>query len=380
MSFALTEDQRMLRDNARQFFEQRSPLPRVRTLRDGGDALGFDPKLYAEMAGLGFLAIPFAEEHGGLGLGMAEAVLVAEAMGRRLAPEPFLSAVMFAGQLLHLSGSDAQKAAWLPAIAAGEKRLSVAYYEPRMRYELGAIACEAKRSSEGFVLNGVKAQVFDAPGADGFIVLARTGSKAPDLNGLSAFLVPAAAAGLSVQSQHMVDHRRAGLLELKEVAVPEEALVGAVDMGIFALLGAMDRVTVALCGEMLGGMTAAFELTLDYLKERKQFGKYIGSFQALQHRAVDMFMAIELSRTAMMHAARQLDSNDFGAAQAVSMAKARCNDAYTLVANESVQMFAGIGMTDEHDIGFFMKRARVSEMAFGDSAFHRDRWGTLAGF
>ena len=379
MSFALTEDQRMLRDNARSFFEARSPVSRIRALREETNGLGYDPALFKEMAELGFVGLPFAESHGGMGLGLADAVLVAEAMGRTLAPEPFLSSTMFAGQLLSLGGSDAQKDAWISPLAAGEKRLSVAYYEPNMRYELGAITCEAKRVDTGFVLSGQKAQVHDAAGADALLVVARTGGTAGELQGLSVFLVPVDTPGLELTAQHLVDHRRAAVVKLNDVRVSEDALVGALDLGIFPLLQAIDRATVALCGEMVGGMSAALEMTLEYLKERKQFGKHIGSFQALQHRAVDMFMAVELSRTTMMNAARVIDRGELGQSQAVSMAKARCSDTYVHVANEAVQMFGGIGMTDEHDIGFYMKRARVCEMTFGDSAYHRDKWGTLNG-
>lgn len=380
MSFALTEDQRMLRDSAHGFFDKQTSASRVRTLREGPDGLSFSREVYSEMAKLGFLGIPFDESHGGAGLGFAEVALVAEAMGRTLAAEPFLSSIAFAGQLIALAGTDEQKRQYLPGLIDGTTLLTVASHERGARHDVAATACKATATSDGFVLRGEKSLVLDGPTADALLVVARTAGEPGDLNGLSVFVVPCNAEGLTVSPQQWVDHRVAGLVTLKDVTVPRSALVGAVDLAIFPLVQATDRATVAQCAEMLGGMTAAFELTLDYLKERKQFGKRIGSFQALQHRAVDMFMAIELSRTTTMHAARLIDSEDMGVSQAVSIAKARCSDSYIHVTNEAVQMFAGIGMTDEHDIGFYMKRARVCAMTFGDAAFHRDRWGTLSGF
>jgi len=380
MKLALEEEQKMLFDSARAFIEERSPLSRIRALRDGEDPLGYTPEVWSAMADLGWHAIPFPEGHGGLDLGMAEVVLVTEAMGRGLAPEPYISSVILAGHLLLSGGSDEQKETWLPAIVSGEKRLAVAYHEKGSRYALSNVSCKAERGKHGLTITGEKTQVHDANDADGIIVVARTSGEQADEHGLTLALVTPDTPGVQIVRQDRLDSRNAARGVFTGVEVPTTAIVGAADEGLALLTNAVDHATVALCGEMLGAMSRAFEMTLEYLRERKQFGVHIGSFQALQHRAADVFMEIELARTATMVAARTMDAGEAGAAQAASMAKARCSDAFLQVANEAVQMFAGIGMTDEHDIGFFMKRARVCDMTFGDAAHHRDRWATLNGF
>jgi alkylation response protein AidB-like acyl-CoA dehydrogenase len=380
MKLALDEEQQMLADSARSFIDERSPLSRIRELRDSEDPLGYTPAVWNEMAALGWHAIPFPEDHGGLGLGMAEVVLVTEAMGRGLAPEPYLSSVVLGGQLLLAAGSDEQKQAWLPGVVSGERRLTLAYQEVGSRYALAQVACAATRAGDGFSVTGEKTQVLDANEADGIIVVVRTAGEQADEQGVTLLLVTPDMPGVEIVRQHRLDSRNAAKIVFNGVQVPSTAVVGEVDGGLGPLAAAVDRATVALCGEMLGAMSRAFDMTLDYLRERKQFDVHIGSFQALQHRAVDVFMEIELARTATMVAARTMDAGEAGTPQAVSVAKARCSDAFVQVANEAVQMFAGIGMTDEHDIGFFMKRARVSDMTFGDAAHHRDRWATLSGF
>jgi alkylation response protein AidB-like acyl-CoA dehydrogenase len=380
MKLALDDEQRMLYDSARAFIEERSPLSRVRQLRDGADPLGYAPAVWSAMAELGWHAIPFPEDDGGLGLGMAEVILVTEAMGRGLAPEPYLSSVILGGQLLLAAGTEAQKQEWLPGIISGEKRLSLAYQETGSRYALANVQCAAEQADDGLTVNGEKTQVLDANDADGIIVVTRSAGAQTDEKGLTLVLVTADTPGVEVLRQHRLDSRNAAKVVLNGVKVPVTAVVGEIDAGLAPLARAIDMATVTLCGEMLGAMSRAFEMTLDYLRERKQFDVHIGSFQALQHRAVDAFMEIELARTATMVAASTMDDGEAGAPQAVSVAKARCSDAFVQVANEAVQMHGGIGMTDEHDIGFFIKRARVCDMTFGDAAYHRDRWATLNGF
>jgi acyl-CoA dehydrogenase len=232
----------------------------------------------------------------------------------------------------------------------------------------------------GYTLNGEKYGVLAGARADAYLVSARTSGDAKSANGVSLFLVPANTPGLKVTRQRRIDSRNAAVVELKDVLVGADAIVGERDGAAQLIDAAIERATVALCGEMLGAMSAAFDSTLAYLKERKQFNVLIGSFQGLKHRAAQLFIEIELSRSATMLAARALDDNDPEAHALVSVAKARCSDAYVLVANEAVQMFAGIGMTDEHDIGFFIKHARACELTFGDAAYHRDRFATLGGY
>ncbi|HET8933278.1 MAG TPA: acyl-CoA dehydrogenase family protein [Polyangiales bacterium] len=381
MQLALTEDQAMLAKTANAFFAEHSPLTRLRKLRDSRDELGYSRELYQQMAELGWTAIPFDEKDGGLGMGMAGAILVSEAMGRTLAVEPYIPSILLAGQLLALGGTAAQREAWLAPAIAGEKVLAFAQQEPRSRYSATHVQTKAVPSKNGgYTLTGEKVAVLAGARADAYLVSARTSGDVKSVNGVSVFLVPANAAGLKVTRQQRIDSRNAALVELKDVQVAADAIVGERDGASQLIDAALDRATVALCGEMLGAMSAAFDSTLAYLKERKQFNVLIGSFQALKHRAAKLFIEIELARSATMLAARALDENDPEAKSHVSVAKARCSDAYVLVANEAVQMFAGIGMTDEHDIGFFIKHARLCEMTFGDAAHHRDRFATLSGY
>ncbi len=373
----LTAPQDMLARTAAELISKHGGVDRQRRLRDEGAELGYNSEVWAEMAELGWLGIPFAEEHGGLGMGMAETVLITEAMGRGLAPEPFVSAVVFAGGLVADAGDAEQRAAWLPPLIDGEKRLAPALLEAGSRYGLDRVETRAQASGDGWSISGEKVQVVGGVGADGFLIAART--EASD-DGLTLFLVPAAADGLEVVAQHRVDSRNSAIVRLSDVQVAASAVLGAVGGGLEPLGRAVDRATVAVCGEMLGLMTEAFERTIEYLKSRSQFGVLIGTFQALKHRAAKMFVEIELSRSAVMSAARAIDEGSDDAELQVSNAKARCSDALILVTNEALQMHGGIGMTDEHDIGLFMKRARALEFAFGDAAFHRQRFARLRGF
>jgi alkylation response protein AidB-like acyl-CoA dehydrogenase len=380
-SLALTEDQAILARTASAFSAERLPLTRVRKLRETADGLGYSREIWSEMATLGWTGIPFAEADGGAGLGLAEVVLITEALGRCLAPEPFVASVMLAGQALAVAGSPGQRESALKPLVAGEKIIALALQERGARHRVHHVTTRADKSSAGsYRITGSKTQVSGGYKADAFIVPARTSGTPDDPAGITLFLVPADAPGLSVAKQHLIDARNAAIVELHGVEVSDSALVGAVGGGGELLDAVVDRATVALCGEMLGAMSEAFDRTLAYLNERTQFGVAIGTFQALKHRAARMFVEVQLARSAVMAAARALDQNlPYGRAL-VSTAKARCSDAHVHVANEAVQMHGGIGMTDEHDIGLFMKHARITEMTFGDAAFHRSRFATLAGF
>ena len=380
MQLALTEDQTMLARTASDFITQNSPVTRFRKLRDTKDERGYGRDVYQSMAELGWTAIPFSEEDGGLGMGLAELILVTEAMGRGLAPEPIIPSVVLAGRPLALGGNAQQKDAWLKPIIAGEKVLALAYTKRGGRFDLTRTPFRAERAGGAYRLTGQATQVWGGHLADGYIVAARTSGQDGAREGITLFLVAAGTRGLSSERQQRIDSLNAGQLTLEGVELRDADVVGKVDDGFAILNRAVDEATVALAGEMLGGMTEAFERTRVYLKERRQFGVAIGSFQALKHRAARLFIELELARSAVMAAARSLDTDAADAAQLVSVAKARASDAYCLVANEAVQMHAGIGMTDEHDIGFFMKRARAAEMTFGDAAYHRDRYASLSGF
>ncbi len=380
MQLSLTEDQAMLAQTASAFIEEHSPVSRLRKLRDDKDERGYSQSLYRQMAELGWTSIPFAERDGGLGMGLAGAILVTEALGRGLAPEPYLASVVLAGQVLSLAGNDAQRSTWLTPLIAGEKVLTLAYQEAGSRYDANHITTRVEASGNNYVLRGKKIQVLAGAHADAFIVSARSAGADDAREGVSLFLVPANTPKLKVARQYRIDSQNTALVELDGVEVPAAALIGKLGASAALLENVIDRATVALAGEMLGGMSEAFDRTIQYLKERKQFNQPIGSFQALKHRAAKMFIELELARSATLAAARAIDAESPDARQLVSVAKARASDAYVLIANEAVQMFGGIGMTDEHDIGFFMKRARVCELSFGDAAYHRDRFAAASGY
>jgi len=380
MDLVLSEDQELIAKTAGDFVKQKSPIARVRQLRDTNDPVGFSRALWKEMAELGWVGIAFPESVGGAGLGFAELAVVMEELGRTLAPEPFLSTVLLAGQALLLSGDAGKAAAWLPRVCKGEAILALAQQEARSRYDLAAVETRAEKAGAGYRISGEKIQVLDGHVADAFVVAARTAGGPRDAKGITLFLVPKGAAGLTLTRQARLDGRNAALVRFDGVGVGADAALGALDAGHELLASAVDRATVGLCAEMLGGMQQAFALTVEHLKTRIQFGVPIGSFQALKHRAANVFIELELAKSAVMAAARAVDGAEPDLAKLVSLAKARCADAYVLAANEGVQMFGGVGMTDEYDIGFYMKRARAAELTFGDAAFHRARWAALSGY
>ena len=383
MDLVLSEEQLLLQSTAHEFVTGRSSLKRIRTLRDTEDPDGFSRKLWAEMGQLGWLGITLPVEHGGLGLGAIELMVVMEELGRGLMPEPMLSTVAIGANVLLLGGSAAQCAEHLPRVAAGERLVALAYQEPESRWTPEHVATRAERAGAEWTLHGRKAHVLDGHAADLLVVSARTAGDVRSHDGVTLFLVPADAPGLVRERQHRLDAPRgAALVRLEGVRVGADAVLGESGGGAALLERVLDRATAALAAEMLGGMTAAFEMTIDYLKTRKQFGVPIGTFQALKHRAAKMFIELELARSAVMAAARAIDErrDDATIARTVSITKARCSDAFVLVGNEAVQMHGGIGMTDEHDIGFYLKRSRAAEMTFGDAGWHRRRYAELSGY
>jgi acyl-CoA dehydrogenase len=382
IDLVLTEEQELLQHTAREFVTARSSLKRIRALRDAHDPDGFSRDLWAEMARLGWVGIVLPEEHGGLGLGYLDLIVVMEELGRGLLPEPILSTVLLGANTVLLGGSEAQRREHLGAVAAGERLLALAWQESCGRYDPHHVETTATRTGGGWTLRGEKIQVLDGHVADRLVVSTRTSGGPRDAAGISLFVVPPDAPGVSVVRQTRLDGRNVALVRLDGVRVDAGAALGPVDGGGTLLARTIDRATVGLAAEMLGSMTAAFEMTTEYLKTRVQFGVPIGSFQALKHRAAKMYVELELARSAVMNAARAVDEgrDDAGIARAASIAKARCSDAFVLIGNEGVQMHGGIGMTDEHDIGFFLKRARAAEMTFGDAAWHRDRLARLDGY
>ena len=385
MELILTDEQRMLDQSARNFIKKASPVTRMRELRDDKESIGYDKKVFQQMAKLDWTGILFPEDQGGMGMGMADMIVVMEAIGTGLAPEPLLPSVILAGQALTLSGNDPLVNEWLDPIIEAKKVLALAYQEKQGRFDITRVTTTAEKTDAGktdggYTLNGEKTQVQGGWCADAVIVSARTSGRSGDADGITLFLVPGDTPGLTFIRQHRVDSRNCAIVRLENVKIPESSILGEVGKGGEILNRVIDMATIALCGEMLGGITATFERTLAYLKNREQFEVVIGSFQALQHRAAKMFMEIELARSAVMAAARAFDEKDAEAAALISVAKARCSDAYVLITNEGVQMHGGIGMTDEEDVGLYMKHARVTEMTFGDAAYHRDRFASIKGY
>jgi alkylation response protein AidB-like acyl-CoA dehydrogenase len=374
-----TEEQEILARTARELVTSRSPLRRVRELRE--DPTGFSRELWSAMAELGWLGIAVPEAYGGAGLGWAEVAIVMEEAGRGLLPEPLVGTVLLGATALVLGGSDAQKRAHLPPLVGGERLFAAAYQEAESRYDVAHVATRAERAGGGWKLTGEKIQVLDGHVADWLVVSARTAGAVADRDGVTLFLVPREASGVRVERQWRVDHRPAALVALDGVTVPSDAVLGAEGQGAALLGRVLDRATIGLAADMLGGMAATFEMTLDYLKTRKQFGVPIGSFQALKHRAARCFIEIELARSVVTAAAHAADGGaDADVARLASAAKARVGDAFNSIANEGVQMHGGIGMTDEHDVGLYLKRARGADVQFGDAAFHRDRVARLDGY
>lgn len=380
MALVLDQDQALLRSTALDFARERLPVANLRKLRDSADPLGYDGTAWVQMAELGWTGMLIPEELGGNGFGAFGLGLVLGALGRTLAATPMQSTVVLSGSLLLRARESAAARELLPRIAAGEVIVALAFEESPQHAPL-QVATRATRDGNGWVIDGTKRFVLDGHVADSLLVVARTGGKPGDASGLSVFAVDANAAGVERHRLAMADSRNSADLTLRGVRVPGDALVGGEGNGGTLLEHALDRGRVLLAAEMLGAAEEAFESTLSYLKQRTQFGVPIGSFQALKHRAVQMFSEIELSRSAVYAALTAIDEGrDADVPRLASVCKAKLNDTLQLVSNECVQMHGGIGMTDDIDIGLYLKRARVAQAQLGNSAFHRDRYATLGGF
>ncbi|HYA35173.1 MAG TPA: acyl-CoA dehydrogenase family protein, partial [Candidatus Binataceae bacterium] len=373
----LTEEQSMLRDNTRSFLAKNAPVSHLRQLRDNRDATGFSRALWKNFVEVGLAGILVPADHGGLGLGYVEAGVVMEELGRTLTPSPFFSTAIVAATAIARYGSDKHKSEYLPKIAAGELIATLAVDETA-KHRPDKIALSAARSSSGYVLNGAKTVVIDGHVADLLIVAARTSGASGDTKGITLFGVDAKAGGVRAERTSMVDTHNAARVTFDKVAVGADAALGAVDSGWAALEGTLNAGRVALASEMVGISEDVFARTVSYLKERKQFGKAIGEFQALQHRAAQLYCEMEVTRSAVLKALQTLDSSFDQAAAIVAMAKARAGKSVTLAVQEGIQMHGGIGMTDEFDVGFYMKRARVTQELFGDSNFHADRLARMS--
>jgi alkylation response protein AidB-like acyl-CoA dehydrogenase len=379
MALVLTEEQSMLRDSARGLISDKAPVSHLRHLRDSKDATGFSRDLWATFAEMGFAGLLVPEEFGGSGLGAVEAGIVMEEIGRTLMPSPFLSTAVLAVSALSRGGSAAQKSEHLPKISAGSLLAALAVDEGPKHRPL-QISLQAVRSGNGFKLNGAKSFVVDGHTADLLIVAARTAGHAGERVGLTLFLVSPKSKGIAVERTAMVDSHNAARIEFDNVEVNADGVLGEVDQGHHLLEGVLNIGCGAVASEMLGLSEEVFGRTVAYLKERKQFGKAIGEFQALQHRAAQLYIEIEITRAAVLKAQQALDGDIGTSAAAVAVAKARAGATATRAVQEGVQMHGGMGMTDQFDIGFFMKRARVCEELFGDANYHADQLARMRSY
>jgi len=379
MALVLTEEQSMLRDSARGLISDKAPVSHLRQLRDSKDATGFSRDLWKAFAEMGFSGLLVPENFGGSGLGCVEAGVVMEEIGRTLMPSPFLSTAVLAASALARGGSEAQKSAYLPKISDGSLLAALAIDEGAKHRPLQT-GLQAVRAGNGFKLNGAKAFVVDGHTADLLIVAARTGGAAGERNGLTLFLVYPKAKGLAIERTVMVDAHNAARIEFSNVEVNADSVLGEVDQGGALLEGVLNIGRGAVASEMVGLSEEVFGRSVTYLKERKQFGKLIGEFQALQHRAAQLYIDIEITRSAVLKALQTLDGDFEHAGAAVAVAKARAGTTATLAVQEGVQMHGGMGMTDQFDIGFFMKRARVCQELFGDSNYHADQLARMKSY
>ena len=368
----LTEEQTMIRDAAKGWAQEASPVAKLRALRDSGSRAPFEPAVWADMAEMGWAGVLIDEAHGGSGFGYLSLGLILEETGRTLTASPLLSTALIGASAISLFGSEAQKGQWLPKIAAGELVTALAVDEgPHHAPEKIALAASGGR------LTGTKTFVVDGDAAGLFIVAARTSGRPGEPDGISLYLVPADAAGVAVKHLALADSRGAAQVRFDGA---EGELLGEEGKGWGPLEAILDRARIGLSAEMLGQSLQAFEITLDYLKVRTQFGQVIGTFQALQHRAAKMFTDLEMARSCIEAALEGLDAGGEDHRAAASLAKCKASELVHLVSNEMVQMHGGIGMTDAHDAGLYLKRARVAEQLFGGAGYHKDRYARVLGF
>jgi alkylation response protein AidB-like acyl-CoA dehydrogenase len=375
MDFNLTDEQSMLADAVERWLASDYDFATRRRLASGE----LDPAAHwRQIADLGLLGLNVPEEAGGMGASPVEALLVMQALGRALVVEPFLPNALVAAPLIARIGSDTQRDALLPAIATGDTRVVVATYEPRARFDLDHIETTAARRGQGYVIAGCKSVVVGGDSANHFIVSARTSGKPRDTHGVSLFLVPATATGVSVKATPTIDGSRAAEVSLEEVVVDADALVGARDEGYGELERAIDRGIAGLCAEAVGVMERLLEMTGEHLRSRRQFGQPIGNFQALQHRVADMAIAIEQACSMALLAASKVEEDDRRERRrAMSAAKTMIGQSGRYVGEQAVQLHGGMGMTDDLPVGWYFKRLMGIDLTFGNAGHHLEKFGEL---
>ena len=379
MKLILTEEEQFLKDTAKSFAEERSPITHFRSLRDMSDPMLWDKNIWNEMSKLGWPGIMIPEEFGGSNFGLSGICVVLQECAKTLTPSPLFASGVLGAYAINNYGTKEQKEKYLPLIASGELTTYVAVDESSHHNPYDTVLI-AKKSSDEYILSGKKNFVIDGTSSDLLIVLARTSGEKGDSTGLTLFLVDPTNEGIDRIKLEMADSRNYANIIFDNVKISSKNILGDIEAGGEAIDDVLDIGRIAMSAEMLGNSEAAFETTLDYLKQRKQFGVLIGSFQALQHRAAEMFCEIELTKSSVIAAMRAADERSNDVQRLSSLAKTVAGETLHLVSNEAIQMHGGIGVTDEYDIGFFLKRARVAEQIFGSAKFHTERYANLSGF
>ena len=379
MKLVLSEEEQFLKDTAKNFAEERSPISHFRSLRDANDPQLWDKDIWSEMVKLGWPGILIPEEFGGSNFGVTGIGVILQECAKTLTPSPLFATGVLGAFALTQYGSEAQKKNFLPKIVNGEITTALAIDESS-HHDPNKTVMTAIKSESGYTLNGKKIFVIDGASANLFIVLARTSGSKGDSTGLSLFLVDSGSSDIEIVKLDMADSRNYANIVFNNVNVESSSLLGDLETAGETVESILDIGRIAMSAEMLGNAESAFDITLNYLKQRKQFGALIGSFQALQHRAAEMFCEIELTKSSVMAAMRAADESSNELQRLSSLSKTIAGETLHLVSNESIQMHGGIGVTDEYDIGFFLKRARVIEQIFGSAKFHTERYANLSGF
>ncbi|MEK9650255.1 MAG: acyl-CoA dehydrogenase family protein [Gammaproteobacteria bacterium] len=379
MKLVLTEEQQFLKDTAQQFARERTPVEHFRKLRDSNDQKKWSQEIWMDMVELGWSSILVPEKFGGSEFGVSGLCVVLQELGKTLTPSPLFATGVLGVSAINALGSDHQKNELFHGILDGSITTAFAIDE-KPHHHPYAIRTSAKKTGDKYIISGKKIFVIDGASASHIIVIARTSNSEEELEGLSAFIIPSSTTNLKITSLSLADSRNYASIEFDDVEISNDMLLGDVGSASGVLENILDLGRIAIAAEMLGMTEEAFEITNNYLKERKQFGVLIGSFQALQHRAAKMFCEIELTKSAVLAAMFAADSNNNELARLASLAKFQVGETLHLVSNESIQMHGGIGVTDEYDIGLYLKRARVTEQIFGSADFHQSRYADISGF
>jgi len=371
MDFELAEEQIMLKTAARDFLEKECPKSLVRDMME--DERGYSPELWKTMADLGWMGLTFPEEYGGTDSSFLDLAVLLEECGRALLPGPFMPTVVMVGHPILAAGNEQQKQQFLPKIVSGEMIMTLAFMEESASLEASDVTVTARPSGDNYIINGTKLFVPDAHVADYFLCVTRTGNTSDSEEGITLFLVDARAEGIQTEVLKTMTGEKLCEVIFNNVSVPGQNMLGELDQGWPVMKRLLDEAAVATCAWMIGGSRWVLETSIEYAKERIAFGRPIGSFQAIQHKLADMALEVEGATSIMYYAAWAISENDPDIALAASMAKAWCNETYKHATYDGIQIHGGIGFTWDHDMHLYFKRAKASEVAFGDVSYHRER-------